>query len=77
MSDLRERVAKAMRDVYLARQPKYSGAEGYPLEEFFPEAAAAIAIVLEEAARTAERMHRKGQIGPDIAAAIRAMIPHD
>lgn len=32
------------------------------------------AETLEEAARVAARMHRKGQIGEDIAAAIRALI---
>ena len=52
-NDLVERVARAMRDVYLSRQPKWSG-EGYPLEEFTPEARAALAIALEEAAKVAE-----------------------
>lgn len=35
----------------------------------------AIAIALEEAARKAASMYRNGQIGADIAAAIRALIP--
>lgn len=47
--DLREQVAIAMRDVYIARMPKHSGADLYPLEEFFPEAERAIAVTLKAA----------------------------
>lgn len=36
-------------------------------------ASAALDIALEEAARVAEGMYKNGQIGPDIAAAIRAL----
>lgn len=56
--DLVERGARAARDVYLSRQPKWSGIEGYPLEEFIPEARAAIALALEEAALEIERKCR-------------------
>lgn len=47
--ELRKRVAIAMRNVYIARMPKYSGASCYPLEEFLPEAECAIAVTLKAA----------------------------
>jgi hypothetical protein len=56
---LREKVADIIRD---STEPTFERI-----------ADAAIAVALEEAARLSEKMYRKGQIGSDIAAAIRGM----
>ena len=83
--DLVERVARALAEVNgydpdaLARSCGFAFAHtpqaGWRVWQFFKkDAHVAIRIALEEAARVAEKMYRKGQIGEDIAAAIRAMV---
>lgn len=61
MSDFVERVAIAI-----------SGAP-FATEKSRKKARAAMAIALEEAAKVAEGMYQQGQIGGDIAAAIRKL----
>ena len=90
--DLVERVAQAM---WMADVEPYDPADRIPFEQApegaqaycRAEARAAIAVVLEEAARVAENMPHWTDNGPplgkmptgrnDIAAAIRAMVKHD
>ena len=80
MSDLVERMARASYEAEVNRWPQY--ARGFQKwEELGPEtknrfrfaARAAKAIVLEEAAKVAEGLYQQGQIGGDIAAAIRKL----
>lgn len=73
MTDVAQIVYEAMRFDRENYTPPWKNGNSRAEDEARATAARLRAVVLEEAAKKAEKMYRVGQIGSDIAAAIRAL----